>query len=212
MDGQEFKRHSEVLIGYENGAPLSVRGVGCAVAAGDSPRTEQRADPVRLALAADNGEPNHSRLRSRRNRSLISPSRGRCHPGLERLPGRRLPQASGTPERKVAHPRATPTVRAEGSEDAADPDTGTGKPRHRVPPAGACRLQPEAPAPAHHLIELHGRSNKDLLKLLSAIETCVGENDIRSVRLDLDGETYTLAAQERPRPPARRPQEPSCQP
>ena len=54
------------------------------------------------------------------------------------------------------------------------------------------------------LIELHGRSNKDLLKLLSAIETCVGENDIRSVRLDLDGETYTLAAQERPRPPARR--------
>lgn len=45
------------------------------------------------------------------------------------------------------------------------------------------------------LIELQGRSNTDLLALLSAIEKCVGENELRSVRLDLDGETYTLAAQ-----------------
>ena len=45
------------------------------------------------------------------------------------------------------------------------------------------------------LIELHGRSTGDLLTLLSAIEACVSQNDIRSVRLDLDDETYTLAAQ-----------------
>ena len=45
------------------------------------------------------------------------------------------------------------------------------------------------------VIELEAESNNDFLTLLSAIETCVGENDIRSVRLDLDGETYTLAAQ-----------------
>jgi hypothetical protein len=45
------------------------------------------------------------------------------------------------------------------------------------------------------LIELQGRSNSDLLTLLSAIEACVSQNDIRSVRLDLDDETYTLAAQ-----------------
>jgi hypothetical protein len=45
------------------------------------------------------------------------------------------------------------------------------------------------------LIELQGQSNSDLLTLLSAIEACVSQNDIRSVRLDLDDETYTLAAQ-----------------
>jgi hypothetical protein len=45
------------------------------------------------------------------------------------------------------------------------------------------------------LIELQDGSNNELLTLLSAIETCVSENDIRSVRVDLDGETYTLAAQ-----------------
>jgi hypothetical protein len=45
------------------------------------------------------------------------------------------------------------------------------------------------------LIELQGQSNSDLLTLLSAIEASVSQNDIRSVRLDLDDETYTLAAQ-----------------
>jgi hypothetical protein len=45
------------------------------------------------------------------------------------------------------------------------------------------------------LIELQDGSNNELLTLLSAIETCVSENDIRSVRVNLDGETYTLAAQ-----------------
>lgn len=45
------------------------------------------------------------------------------------------------------------------------------------------------------LIELQEGCTNDLLTLLSAIEACVSENDIRSVRVDLDGETYTLAAQ-----------------
>jgi hypothetical protein len=45
------------------------------------------------------------------------------------------------------------------------------------------------------LIELPDGSNNELLALLSAIEKCVGENEIRSVRVELDGETYTLAAQ-----------------
>ena len=45
------------------------------------------------------------------------------------------------------------------------------------------------------LIELRHGSNNDISTLLSAIEACVSQNDIRSVRLELDGETYTLAAQ-----------------
>jgi hypothetical protein len=44
------------------------------------------------------------------------------------------------------------------------------------------------------LIELRGGSNNDLAKLLSAIQACVDESEIRSLRLDLDGETYALAA------------------
>jgi hypothetical protein len=43
------------------------------------------------------------------------------------------------------------------------------------------------------LIEIDERSTVDLLALLSAIETCVAANDIRSVRIELDGQKYTLA-------------------
>ena len=39
------------------------------------------------------------------------------------------------------------------------------------------------------------RSSSDLLALLSAVETCIAANDIRSVRIELDGQKYTLAAQ-----------------
>ena len=43
------------------------------------------------------------------------------------------------------------------------------------------------------LIELEEPSQSDLLKLLSALETCLSENDIRSVRLTLDGQKYLVA-------------------
>jgi hypothetical protein len=43
------------------------------------------------------------------------------------------------------------------------------------------------------VIEIDEGSTLDLLALLSAIETCVSTNEIRSVRVELDGETYTLA-------------------
>jgi hypothetical protein len=44
------------------------------------------------------------------------------------------------------------------------------------------------------LIELDEDSTVDLLALLSAIETCIAANDIRSVLVELDGQKYTLAA------------------
>jgi hypothetical protein len=43
------------------------------------------------------------------------------------------------------------------------------------------------------LVELEDRSNSDLMGLLSAAETCIAANDIRSVRIELDGQKYTLA-------------------
>lgn len=43
------------------------------------------------------------------------------------------------------------------------------------------------------MIELEERSTTDLLALLSAVETCVAANDIRSVGIELDGQKYTLA-------------------
>jgi hypothetical protein len=43
------------------------------------------------------------------------------------------------------------------------------------------------------LIELEARSTSDMLALLSAVETCVSANEIRSVRIELDGEPYLLA-------------------
>ena len=42
-------------------------------------------------------------------------------------------------------------------------------------------------------IELEEPSQSDLLGLLSALETCLSENEIRSVRLTLDGNKYLVA-------------------
>jgi hypothetical protein len=42
-------------------------------------------------------------------------------------------------------------------------------------------------------IELDQRSEMDLLAVLSALERCLLANDIRSVRLELDGRPYMLA-------------------
>jgi hypothetical protein len=43
------------------------------------------------------------------------------------------------------------------------------------------------------LIKLEERSDVDLLVVLSALERCLLANDIRSVRLELDGRPYTMA-------------------
>jgi hypothetical protein len=43
------------------------------------------------------------------------------------------------------------------------------------------------------LIEVEERSETDLLAVLSALEKCLMANDIRSVRLELDGRPYMLA-------------------
>lgn len=43
------------------------------------------------------------------------------------------------------------------------------------------------------LIEVEERSETDLLAVLSAVEKCLMANDIRSVRLELDGRPYMLA-------------------
>ena len=45
------------------------------------------------------------------------------------------------------------------------------------------------------LIELEEDSQTLLVALLSAVEACIERNDIRSVRLELDGDDYTLVAQ-----------------
>jgi hypothetical protein len=43
-------------------------------------------------------------------------------------------------------------------------------------------------------IEVEGeRTERHLLGLLAAIETCLNANDIRSVRVELDGRPYLLA-------------------
>lgn len=45
-------------------------------------------------------------------------------------------------------------------------------------------------------IDLDGdQSNKRLLGVLSAIETCVNANDMRSVKVELDGRPYLLASE-----------------
>jgi hypothetical protein len=46
------------------------------------------------------------------------------------------------------------------------------------------------------VIELEERSQTDLLALLAAVETCLNANDIRSVRIELDGKKYTMAPAE----------------
>ena len=44
------------------------------------------------------------------------------------------------------------------------------------------------------LVEIEDRSGTDLPAVLTALERCLMANDIRSVRLELDGRPYTLAA------------------
>jgi hypothetical protein len=43
------------------------------------------------------------------------------------------------------------------------------------------------------LVEVEERSETDLLAVLAALESCLLANDIRSVRLELDGRPYMLA-------------------
>ena len=43
------------------------------------------------------------------------------------------------------------------------------------------------------LIELDDSSPSSLLALLTAVETCLSTNNIRSVLVELDGQRYTLA-------------------
>jgi hypothetical protein len=43
------------------------------------------------------------------------------------------------------------------------------------------------------VIELESTSPTDLLALLSAIETCLTANDIRTVRVAIDGKPYMMA-------------------
>jgi hypothetical protein len=43
------------------------------------------------------------------------------------------------------------------------------------------------------LVELDERSEADVLGVLAAVETCLRANEIRSVRLELDGRAYMLA-------------------
>jgi hypothetical protein len=43
------------------------------------------------------------------------------------------------------------------------------------------------------VIELEERSHTDLLALLTAVETCLSANDIRAVRIAIDGKKYTMA-------------------
>jgi hypothetical protein len=47
------------------------------------------------------------------------------------------------------------------------------------------------------LIELDDTSPTDLLALLSAVETCLMANDIRAVRIAIDGKAYTMAPRTR---------------
>jgi xanthine dehydrogenase iron-sulfur cluster and FAD-binding subunit A len=46
------------------------------------------------------------------------------------------------------------------------------------------------------LFELEERSQTDLLAMLAAVETCLAANEIRSVRIELDGKKYTMAPSE----------------
>jgi hypothetical protein len=43
------------------------------------------------------------------------------------------------------------------------------------------------------VIELQKTSHTDLLALLSAVETCLMANDIRAVRIAIDGKAYMMA-------------------
>jgi hypothetical protein len=58
-----------------------------------------------------------------------------------------------------------------------------------------CELSAYSPKRTRHavLVVLEERSETDLLAVLSALESCLLANDIRSVRLELDGRPYMLA-------------------
>jgi hypothetical protein len=43
------------------------------------------------------------------------------------------------------------------------------------------------------LVELDERSEADVMGVLAAVETCLGANEIRSVRVELDGRSYWMA-------------------
>lgn len=43
------------------------------------------------------------------------------------------------------------------------------------------------------LVEVEERSEADLLAVLAVLESCLLANDVRSVRLELDGRPYMLA-------------------
>jgi hypothetical protein len=43
------------------------------------------------------------------------------------------------------------------------------------------------------VIELQQTSHTDLLALLSAVETCLTANDMRAVRIAIDGKAYMMA-------------------
>jgi hypothetical protein len=42
------------------------------------------------------------------------------------------------------------------------------------------------------LIDLQERPQTDLLALFTALEACLSSNDIRSVRIEVDGQTYMM--------------------
>ena len=42
------------------------------------------------------------------------------------------------------------------------------------------------------LIEIEERSQSDLLALLGAVDRCLSANDIRSVRIEIDGSVYMM--------------------
>ncbi len=48
-------------------------------------------------------------------------------------------------------------------------------------------------SPGAILVELEERSEADLLGVLAAVEKCLSANEIRSVRIQLDGGSYMLA-------------------
>jgi hypothetical protein len=48
-------------------------------------------------------------------------------------------------------------------------------------------------SPSAILIELEERSETDVLGVLAAVEACLSANEIRSVRIQLDGHSYMLA-------------------
>ena len=56
-------------------------------------------------------------------------------------------------------------------------------------------LAPYSPARSRRAItvELDDRSETAVLGLLAAVETCLTANEIRSVRIELDGRSYMLA-------------------